>query len=393
MLSIFKWKMKIFYSNRILILILFIIPILIFSIASPSLKITSNPKINVSIIDEDKTDLSKEYVKKLQNDDRIITTNLSYSEAVKEIEKNNISGILIVKKGFSKKIQEADNNQLLELIYPKDNYYFRSLSDIFVQHYFKDLTVNRNINYVMDNFEIERELYEKEYYEQYNNLNKDLYEFQFITREISGGESEANLFNEKNLLLYRYLFGVVFLIAYILILIQSIETKIDNKGIREKIILSRVTFPQFYLGNLLGGVVPIFLILVVQTFIFSLVSDAVFKIELLIYILLFSLGVGLLSNFIVKVFKNSRNIYLIIPYYIIIIWIFGNILVNLDFLSLVNIKGNILPGASTIEAITGIMMNFNIITIPLIVREISLTFIMIVLVTLMEYKEFKNAIN
>jgi hypothetical protein len=245
----------------------------------------------------------------------------------------------------------------------------------------------------MDNFEIERELYEKEYYEQYNNLNKDLYEFQFITREISGGESEANLFNEKNLLLYRYLFGVVFLIAYILILIQSIETKIDNKGIREKIILSRVTFPQFYLGNLLGGVVPIFLILVVQTFIFSLVSDAVFKIELLIYILLFSLGVGLLSNFIVKVFKNSRNIYLIIPYYIIIIWIFGNILVNLDFLSLVNIKGNILPGASTIEAITGIMMNFNIITIPLIVREISLTFIMIVLVTLMEYKEFKNATN
>lgn len=393
MLSIFKWKMKIFYSNRILILILFIIPILIFSIASPSLKITSNPKINVSIIDEDKTDLSKEYVKKLQNDDRIITTNLSYSEAVKEIEKNNISGILIVKKGFSKKIQEADNNQLLELIYPKDNYYFRSLSDIFVQHYFKDLTVNRNINYVMDNFEIERELYEKEYYQQYNNLNKDLYEFQFITREISGGESEANLFNEKNLLLYRYLFGVVFLIAYILILIQSIETKIDNKGIREKIILSRVTFPQFYLGNLLGGVVPIFLILVVQTFIFSLVSDAVFKVELLIYILLFSLGVGLLSNFIVKVFKNSRNIYLIIPYYIIIIWIFGNILVNLDFLSLVNIKGNILPGASTIEAITGIMMNFNIITIPLIVREISLTFIMIVLVTLMEYKEFKNAIN
>lgn len=393
MLSIFKWKMKIFYSNRILILILFIIPILIFSIASPSLKITSNPKINVSIIDEDKTDLSKEYVKKLQNDDRIITTNLSYSEAVKEIEKNNISGILIVKKGFSEKIQEADNNQLLELIYPKDNYYFRSLSDIFVQHYFKDLTVNRNINYVMDNFEIERELYEKEYYQQYNNLNKDLYEFQFITREISGGESEANLFNEKNLLLYRYLFGVVFLIAYILILIQSIETKIDNKGIREKIILSRVTFPQFYLGNLLGGVVPIFLILVVQTFIFSLVSDAVFKIELLIYILLFSLGVGLLSNFIVKVFKNSRNIYLIIPYYIIIIWIFGNILVNLDFLSLVNIKGNILPGASTIEAITGIMMNFNIITIPLIVREISLTFIMIVLVTLMEYKEFKNAIN
>lgn len=393
MLSIFKWKMKIFYSNRILILILFIIPILIFSIASPSLKITSNPKINVSIIDEDKTDLSKEYVKKLQNDDRIITTNLSYSEAVKEIEKNNISGILIVKKGFSEKIQEADNNQLLELIYPKDNYYFRSLSDIFVQHYFKDLTVNRNINYVMDNFEIERELYEKEYYEQYNNLNKDLYEFQFITREISGGESEANLFNEKNLLLYRYLFGVVFLIAYILILIQSIETKIDNKGIREKIILSRVTFPQFYLGNLLGGVVPIFLILVVQTFIFSLVSDAVFKIELLIYILLFSLGVGLLSNFIVKVFKNSRNIYLIIPYYIIIIWIFGNILVNLDFLSLVNIKGNILPGASTIEAITGIMMNFNIITIPLIVREISLTFIMIVLVTLMEYKEFKNATN
>lgn len=393
MLSIFKWKMKIFYSNRILILILFIIPILIFSIASPSLKITSNPKINVSIIDEDKTDLSKEYVKKLQNDDRIITTNLSYSEAVKEIEKNNISGILIVKKGFSKKIQEADNNQLLELIYPKDNYYFRSLSDIFVQHYFKDLTVNRNINYVMDNFEIERELYEKEYYEQYNNLNKDLYEFQFITREISGGESEANLFNEKNLLLYRYLFGVVFLIAYILILIQSIETKIDNKGIREKIILSRVTFPQFYLGNLLGGVVPIFLILVVQTFIFSLVSDAVFKIELLIYILLFSLGVGLLSNFIVKVFKNSRNIYLIIPYYIIIIWIFGNILVNLDFLSLVNIKGNILPGASTIEAITGIMMKFNVITIPLIVREISLTFIMIVLVTLMEYKEFKNATN
>lgn len=393
MLSIFKWKMKIFYSNRILILILFIIPILIFSIASPSLKITSNPKINVSIIDEDKTDLSKEYVKKLQNDDRIITTNLSYSESVKEIEKNNISGILIVKKGFSKKIQEADNNQLLELIYPKDNYYFRSLSDIFVQHYFKDLTVNRNINYVMDNFEIERELYEKEYYEQYNNLNKDLYEFQFITREISGGESEANLFNEKNLLLYRYLFGVVFLIAYILILIQSIETKIDNKGIREKIILSRVTFPQFYLGNLLGGVVPIFLILVVQTFIFSLVSDAVFKIELLIYILLFSLGVGLLSNFIVKVFKNSRNIYLIIPYYIIIIWIFGNILVNLDFLSLVNIEGNILPGASTIEAITGIMMNFNVITIPLIVREISLTFIMILLVTLMEYKEFKNATN
>src|SRR6056297_975966 len=103
MLKILKWKIKIFYSNKILIALLLLLPILITAFISPSLNKESVTEITINIIDQDMTQISEEYNNRIKKDERIKYSELTYEEGIQEIEKNNISGMLIIKKGFSEK--------------------------------------------------------------------------------------------------------------------------------------------------------------------------------------------------------------------------------------------------------------------------------------------------
>jgi len=391
MLKILKWKIKIFYSDKKLVTLLFLIPILIIAVISPSLIGDNNPEITINIIDEDLTQLSQNYKSKIEEDKRIISYDLPYDEGIKEIEKNNISGMLLIKEGFSQKIEKGKNKNLIELIYSKDNYYFKSLTDIFVQHYFGDLAKYRNIEYVLRNYDsIDENRYKLEYENQYEKLeNEDLYKFEFTATEI-GSKEKVSIFTGKTILLYRYIFGVVFLLAYVVILIQNIETNIKKQGTIEKISLSKINFLHYTIGNLLGSVIPVSMNLTIQLIALSIFTGSVFSLDAVIYILFFSLSIGLLSNLIVKIFKKSENLYLMIPYYIIIIWIFGNILFNLEFLSFFNFNGSILPGAGIKEIIISLMIGTDIDIKAEIIKEISLVLTMSLILISLEYKEFKN---
>src|SRR6056297_1923768 len=299
--------------------------------------------------------------------------------------------MLIIKEGFSQKIKSGKNKDLIELIYSKDDYYFKSLTDIFVQHYFGELAKYRNINYVIRNYDIiDENKYVEEYTNKYIDLEKeDLYQFEFATTKIRTKE-KANILTGENILLYRYIFGVVFLLAYVVILIQNIETNIKKQGTIEKISLSKINFLHYTIGNLLGSVIPVSMNLTIQLIALSIFTGAVFSLDAVIYILFFSLSIGLLSNLIVKIFKKSENLYLMIPYYIIIIWIFGNILFNLEFLSFFNFNGSILPGAGIKEIIISLMIGTDIDIKAEIIKEISLVLTMSLILISLEYKEFKN---
>jgi len=391
MLKILKWKMKIFYSDKMLVSLFLLVPILIITVIAPSLIEDKKPEITINIIDEDQTQSSQNYKNRIEKDKRIISYELSYEEGIKEIEKNNISGMLIIKEGFSQKIKSGKNKDLIELIYSKDDYYFKSLTDIFVQHYFGELAKYRNINYVIRNYDIiDENKYVEEYTNKYIELEKeDLYQFEFATTEIRTKE-KANILTGENILLYRYIFGVVFLLAYILILIQNVETNIKKQGTIERITLSKINFLNYTIGNLLGSVIPIFINLTIQLIALSIFMGAVFGFPTAIYILVFSLSIGLLSNLIVKIFKKNENIYLMIPYYIIIIWIFGDILLNLEFFSFFNFQGSMIPGAGIKEVIISLMLGTDIDIKGEIIKEFAMIITMALLLISLEYKEFKN---
>jgi len=391
MLKILKWKMKIFYSDKMLVSLFLLVPILIITVIAPSLIEDNKPEITINIIDEDQTQSSQNYKNRIEKDKRIISYELSYEEGIKEIEKNNISGMLIIKEGFSQKIKSGKNKDLIELIYSKDDYYFKSLTDIFVQHYFGELAKYRNINYVIRNYDIiDENKYVEEYTNKYIELEKeDLYQFEFATTEIRTKE-KANILTGENILLYRYIFGVVFLLAYILILIQNVETNIKKQGTIERITLSKINFLNYTIGNLLGSVIPIFINLTIQLIALSIFTGAVFGFPTAIYILVFSLSIGLLSNLIVKIFKKNENIYLMIPYYIIIIWIFGDILLNLEFFSFFNFQGSMIPGAGIKEVIISLMLGTDIDIKGEIIKEFAMIITMALLLISLEYKEFKN---
>jgi len=391
MLKILKWKMKIFYSDKMLVSLFLLVPILIITVIAPSLIEDKKPEITINIIDEDQTQSSQNYKNRIEKDKRIISYELSYEEGIKEIEKNNISGMLIIKEGFSQKIKSGKNKDLIELIYSKDDYYFKSLTDIFVQHYFGELAKYRNINYVIRNYDIiDENKYVEEYTNKYIELEKeDLYQFEFATTEIRTKE-KANILTGENILLYRYIFGVVFLLAYILILIQNVETNIKKQGTIERITLSKINFLNYTIGNLLGSLIPIFINLTIQLIALSIFTGAVFGFPTAIYILVFSLSIGLLSNLIVKIFKKNENIYLMIPYYIIIIWIFGDILLNLEFFSFFNFQGSMIPGAGIKEVIISLMLGTDIDIKGEIIKEFAMIITMALLLISLEYKEFKN---
>ncbi len=391
MLKIIKWKIKMFYSNKILVSLLFLMPVLITVFISPSLIEASTAEISINIIDEDNTEISRNYKKRIEDDNRIIHYELSYEKGIKGIEKNDISGMLIIKEGFSKKIKSGQNNELIELIYSKDDYYFKSLTDIFVQHYFADLSKYRNIDYVLRNYDLVDEIrYKNEYENQYDKLKKaDIYQFDFITTEVGSKENISRI-TGGNILLYRYIIGVLFLLAYILCLIQNIESNIKKQGMIEKIMLSKVNFLHYGIGNLFGSVIPISINITLQLIVLSIFARVIFNPAIVVYILIFSLSIGLLSNLLIKMFKKTENMYLMIPYYIIIIWIFGNVLFNLEFLSFFNLSGSIVPGAGIKDIITSLMLSTDIDLKTKIIKEFVMILVMAVSLLSLEYKEFKN---
>ncbi len=391
MLKMLKWKIKMFYSNKILVALLFLMPVLITVFISPSLIDDNTSEISVNIIDEDNTEISRNYKKRIEDDNRIIHYELSYEKGIKGIEKNDISGMLIIKEGFSKKIKRGQNNDLVELIYSKDDYYFKSLSDIFVQHYFGELVKYRNIDYVLKNYDlVDENNYKEEYENQYEKLKKEnSYQFDFIKTEIGSRES-INIVTGTNILMYRYIIGVVFLLAYILCLIQNIESNIKKQGMIEKIMLSKVNFLHYGIGNLLGSVIPISINLTLQLLVLSIFTGVIFNLNTVLYILIFSLSIGLLSNLLIKMFKKSENMYLMIPYYILIIWIFGNVLFNLEFLSVFNLSGSIMPGAGIKDIITSFILNTEIDIKAKIIKEFVMILVMALILLSLEYKEFKN---
>src|SRR6056297_617658 len=195
MLKILKWKMKIFYSDKMLVSLFLLVPILIITVIAPSLIEDKKPEITINIIDEDQTQSSQNYKNRIEKDKRIISYELSYEEGIKEIEKNNISGMLIIKEGFSQKIKSGKNKDLIELIYSKDDYYFKSLTDIFVQHYFGELSKYRNINYILRNYDlVDENKYIEKYTDQYQELQEEnLYQFDFVKTEIGSNKNISEI--------------------------------------------------------------------------------------------------------------------------------------------------------------------------------------------------------
>ncbi len=394
MLNIIKWRIKIYSDNRILIILFLIIPIILTFWLSEDINKKEIGPMVVNVIDEDESDLSREYINRLENDESITTEKLPYEKAVEYINKEKISSMILIKKGFSDNLLEGSNKDLMEFVYLKDNYYVSLFSDVFVHHYFPYLSKYRNINYVFKNYGdlIDEDEYIERYENNYKQLNSlDSYKYNFSLIEVDAAEGFSQ--NNKNTLLYRYLLGVIFLLSYILIFIQSIEFYKNKKGIAKKIKLSGINWIKLASGNIIGVVIPTFLILSLQLILVNLIINKDFNFNIILFSLIFTISIVLITVVIVRLLKKSESLYLMIPYYIIVLWIFGNVLFNLEFISFLDMERNIIPGVGIKDIITSFFIGTKVDIWRKLLDELIYIGTMIAILGVFEYKEFKNALS
>lgn len=394
MLNIIKWRIKIYSDNRILILLFLIIPIILTFWLAEDINKNDIGHMVVNVIDEDQSDLSKEYIIRLENDESITTVQLPYDKAVEDINKEKISSMILIKEGFSNNLLDGINKDLIELVYLRDNYYVSSFSDVFVHHYFPYLSKYRNINYVLKNYGdiIDKDEYIEKYENNYKKIDSlDSYKYKFLLTEVDAAEGFNQ--NNKNNLLYRYLLGIIFLLSYILILIQSIEFYKNKKGIAKKIKLSGINWIKHSSGNIIGVVIPTFLILSMQLILVNLIINKDFNFNIILFSLIFTISIVLMTVIIVRLLKKSGSLYLMIPYYIIVLWIFGNVLFNLEFISFLNIERSIIPGVGIKDIITSFYIGTKVDMLGKFLDELIYIGTMIVILGVFEYKEFKNVLS
>jgi len=392
MLNVIKWRIKIYLNNKVIIALFLIIPIILTLWMAEDINKKGLGQMIVNIIDEDVSEFSKDYIEKIKRDESITTVQIPYEEGLQEIKKEKISAMILIKDGFSKNILEGKNKDLIELVYLKDNYYVSSFSDVFVHHYFSYIAKYRNINYVLSNYGnlVDEEEYIKKYENNYEELNNsDSYKYEFSLVEVDSGEEAYQ--DDNNIILYRYLLGIIFLLSYILILIQSIEFQNNKKGIVKKLKLSGIKWFINSTGNVIGTVAPTFVILSTQLTLVNLIINKSFSFNIILYTLLFSFSATLITVVIVKIFKKSEKLYLMIPYYILVLWIFGDVLFNLEFISFLDIERNLIPGIGIKGIITSFIMRTNIDILSILYDEIIYILLIIIGLGIIEYKEFKNA--
>ncbi|MEY9975851.1 ABC transporter permease [Lysinibacillus sp. RC79] len=113
-----RQQFKLILGKRGSLLLMFIMPIafsFIFGFLNGTYGDEKNSSLSMILVDLDKTTISKEYQKLLENNHSVVWLNKNETEAKKLMDKDNTKGVLIIPEGFQKGIINGDEKEQLIL--------------------------------------------------------------------------------------------------------------------------------------------------------------------------------------------------------------------------------------------------------------------------------------
>jgi len=228
----------------------------------------SKSTIPIGLVDEDKTQASKELVEELKKDNVLTVIDGSKDEVKEELIEGNVFSMFVIDKGFENNLNEGQTRRIITNYYLKENEKVKIISDIVLSKMLRKIcfiyTYEAYDNHTLKDNKMSKEEFENVINEQYDS-NDRLFAFDF---EVVNTKSDTNVTdNITNGLIYKQIIIIITGILMAFIALFAANMIIIDKKYKTDIRL-RISLAS-RLGIFLGN----FLSLFVVTSIFGLISN------------------------------------------------------------------------------------------------------------------------
>lgn len=330
MLNILFLRLKLMITNKKLLLICFIIPIIVLLITGNTIKRSDEKlKLPIAVVDEDNSKLTDEIISKIAKNELLSVKKSDFETAKKMLLRDEIDGIFIFKKGFENNIKLGKTDNLVQVHYLQGNFIAPAITDIITSSFMYDIVTEKakliveEITYKKDSKKAQE--FNSKFDEKVQTIYKDEeYVLPIITEYLNtNGRDYQN--NEMKNLIKKNAVGIMLIFIMLAIIMNSMYTRKDySTQIITRIKMSNCTYFKYIAGNIMGVSIPIILttfvqILVMKIFILKEINTIYLLFLFSIYIISFTVFAVLIIN----IFKNIQSIQAFIPYIILILWILG----------------------------------------------------------------------
>lgn len=348
MLSILLLRLKLMITNKKLLLICFIIPIIVLLITGKTLERSNeNLKLSIAVVDEDNSRITRETIKKISKNELFIVKESNFEAAEKMLLRDDIEGVYVFKKGFEKNIKIGKTDNLVQVHYLQGNYIAPAVTDIITSNFMFDIVTEKTKLIVEDIIYKEDSNKSQEFNSKFNErvqtIHKDEeYVLPIITEYMNSAKQDDKNSQVKKLMKNNAV-NIILIFIMLAVLMNSIYTRKDyNTQIITRIKISSCTYLKYTVGNIMGISIPVIIttliqILLIKVFILKDVNALYLMFIFSIYIISFTIFALLLVN----IFKSIQSIQAFIPYIILILYILGSLGTNISILPTYTIQQSI----------------------------------------------------
>ncbi len=348
MLSILLLRLKLMITNKKLLLICFIIPIIVLLITGKTLERSNeNLKLSIAVVDEDNSRITRETIKKISKNELFIVKESNFEAAEKMLLRDDIEGVYVFKKGFEKNIKIGKTDNLVQVHYLQGNYIAPAVTDIITSNFMFDIVTEKTKLIVEDIIYKEDSNKSQEFNSKFNErvqtIHKDEeYVLPIITEYMNSAKQDDKNSQVKKLMKNNAV-NIILIFIMLAVLMNSMYTRKDyNTQIITRIKMSSCTYLKYTVGNIMGISIPVIIttliqILFIKVFILKDVNALYLMFIFSIYIISFTIFALLLVN----IFKSIQSIQAFIPYIILILYILGSLGTNIRILPTYTIQQSI----------------------------------------------------
>lgn len=129
-MSILKSRLKIHFSDKLLLLAIIVIPVLLSIISGYAMRKEKLGYVPVFLVDEDSTKSSELLAERLMDKEGLKVKTGSYEEGEEEVRNDDAEAMIVIEKGFEDNLRRGDTHELITMIKSPSTYSSELIKEI-----------------------------------------------------------------------------------------------------------------------------------------------------------------------------------------------------------------------------------------------------------------------
>lgn len=366
LINIILLRLKLIFRNPAIKLLVAIIVILFITlIGSLYSNIEKNMQLNIGYINEGASNLSKEIILNINNNEFLNSNEITREEGIHGIKNGDIEAFFIIKADIEEKVLNGELNELIDIYYLHENRLSPMIGDVFVAEMLQEISILTAINYLEDAIISQDNKVQilDNAYKYAKELAKDRKEdfyvnIEFITK---ANDPSINIKNIDNKIIYKQMiFGIVIsFISFFILFTATNIVKDKENNIAGRIIITKSSLLSIVLGEYISILFSSSFIALIFALLSAIYSNSFVNTLLLNYVILI-LYIATFTAIIIVItrfFKNISPFIVIGTSLTVILGIISGCFFNID-LSLPIIKkiASITPSYHALEQLLSLII-------------------------------------